>query len=102
MGKFDWLKLFDTVVPKKDTLKRKDYKLITQPQTWAVVGHTSFPEFPSDRMYSVVQSICTHFSSLSGSPGTLKKSSPEYEREKSRVQKTGSLLFEKSRDLFSF
>ena len=51
----------------------------------------------------LAQSICTHYSNLSGRPdiflgsGTLKKSSPKYGPEKSRVQKTGSLLFKKRR-----
>ena len=49
------------------------------------------------------QSICTHYSSLSGRPdiflgsGTLKKSGPKYGPEKSREQETGSLLFKKRR-----
>ena len=50
---------------------------------------------------SIAQSLCTHYSSLSGRPdislgsGTLKKSGPKYEPEKSREQKTGTLLFKK-------
>ena len=49
--------------------------------------------------YTVTQSICIHNASLSGQPdislgsGTLKKSDPKYEPEKSREQKTGSFLF---------
>ena len=53
--------------------------------------------------YTVTQSICIHNASLSGQPdislgsGTLKKGH-KILGTKSRVQKTGSLLFKKKRD----
>ena len=57
----------------------------------------------SEEKYTVAQSICTHYSSLSGQPdiflgsGTLKKGSKMWVA-KSRVQKRGSLLFKKRKD----
>ena len=53
---------------------------------------------------SVAQSICTHYFCFEnmGRFVTLKKSGPKYGPEKSRLQKTGLLLFKKRRGTLRF
>ena len=60
--------------------------------------HNGCPGFLFAFLEILAQSICTHYSDLSGRPdiflgsGTLKKSGPKYGSEKSRVQKKSSVI----------
>ena len=93
---------------RKSLIVKKSCQNFQNNFCWTTLCPTYFPWPPTKKNRTYIyasslniyaQSICSHYSCFENMDRfvTLKKSSPKYGPEKSRVQKTGSWLFKKKR-----
>ena len=98
--------LINWFVIRKSLIDKKSCQNFQNNFCWTTLCPTYFPWPPTKKNRTYIyasslniyaQSICSHYSCFENMDRfvTLKKSSPKYGPEKSRVQKTGSWLFKK-------